>query len=288
MNPRVVFFGTPEFVISVVSALHEKGWLVGVVTAPDKKVGRKQVLTPTPIKQWALQHQIPVFAPEEFNQTLHSALSALNPTLFVVAAYGHLLPQFILDIPKNGSLNIHPSLLPKYRGPSPIQTAILNGDKVSGVSIIKMDKEMDHGPVIITKEIILSGQDTFVTLSKKMFESGADLLIKILPDFAAGKLPEKEQNHQEATFTHIITKEDGYFGIDNPPSPEKLDRMIRAYYPWPTAWTKWPFGPSTSLRAQGKNNKIVKFYPNRIVQMEGKKPMKIEEFLKGHPNFPIK
>lgn len=291
MSPRVVFFGTPDFVVPVVSALHEKGWLAGVVTAPDKKVGRTQILTPTPIKQWAIKHNVPVFAPEQLDQNLHSVLLTLNSSLFIVAAYGHLLPQFILDIPKNGSLNIHPSLLPKYRGPAPIQAAILNGDKISGVSIIKMDKEMDHGPVIITKEIILSDQDTFETLSKNMFEAGAGLLVKVIPNFVSGKAELKEQNHQLATFTHLIKKEDGYFKIDTPPSPEKLDRMIRAYYPWPNAWTKWPFDSFDKTQdkfAQGKNNKIVKFYPDKVVQIEGKKPMRIEEFLKGHPEFPIR
>lgn len=268
MNPRVVFFGTPEFVIPVVSALHKNGWLAGIVTTPDKKVGRKQTLTPSPVKQWALRHKIPVFAPEQLDQNL-------DPALFVLAAYGHLLPQFILDIPKFGALNIHPSLLPKYRGPSPIQSAILSGDKVSGVTIIRMDQKMDHGPIIFTKEISLSDRDTLESLSKQMFKVGADLLTKIIPDFIEGKIKLTPQNDKEATFTHLVKKEDGYFDINNPPSPEQLDKTIRAYYPWPNAWTRW-------------NNKIVKFYPNRIVQMEGKKPMKIEEFLKGHPDFPLK
>ncbi|OGE20292.1 methionyl-tRNA formyltransferase [Candidatus Daviesbacteria bacterium RIFCSPLOWO2_01_FULL_43_38] len=279
MEPRVIFFGTPDFVVPVVSALYEKDWLAGVVTAPDKKVGRKQILTSSPIKQWALKNQVPVLTADKFDQKIHSELTALNSTLFVIAAYGHLLPQFILDIPGCGSLNIHPSLLPRYRGPSPIQNAILAGDKTSGVSIIKMDEKMDHGPVLITKEISLSEQDTSETLSKKMFDVGADLLIKIIPDFITGKVKLKEQNHNQAFYTHIIKKEDGYFDINppagGPPSPEILDQIIRAYYPWPTAWTKW-------------NNKIVKFLPGALVQMEGKKPMPLEDFLRGHPNFPIK
>ena len=136
MEPRVIFFGTPDFVVPVVSALYEKDWLAGVVTAPDKKVGRKQILTSSPIKQWALKNQVPVLTADKFDQKIHSELTALNSTLFVIAAYGHLLPQFILDIPGCGSLNIHPSLLPRYRGPSPIQNAILAGDKTSWVSII--------------------------------------------------------------------------------------------------------------------------------------------------------
>ncbi len=275
MNPRIVFFGTPDFVIPILSLLYKKGWVAGVVTATDKKVGRKQLLTPSPVKKWANKNQIPVITADRFDENIISSLIALKPTLFVVAAYGHLLPQSVLDITKDNNLNVHPSLLPKYRGTSPIQNAILNGDKTSGVSIIKMDKEMDHGPVLSTREIRLSEQDTFESLSKKMFEVGADLLVEIIPDFIEGKIKLTPQNDNEATITHLIKKEDGYFDIDSPPSPLQLDRMARAYFPWPNAWTHW-------------NNKVVKFYPEKVVQIEGKKPMALQEFLLGHPDFPIK
>lgn len=301
---KVIFFGTPQFVVPVLKKLQDNFSLVGVVTAPDKKVGRTQLLTPSPVKLasqgLALEPSPAIITPEKFDEEMITQIKNLEPDLIVVAAYGHLIPQIILDIPKFRSLNVHPSLLPKYRGPSPIQNTILNGEKITGVTIIKMDEKMDHGPILYTKEISLSGQDNFETLSKKLFELGADLLIQIIPDFVAGKLKPKEQNHSKATFTHIIKKEDGYFDINNPPSPKILDRMIRAYYPWPTAWTHFRQGSSGQSR-------IVKFLPASshpelteghpelvsgsikfLVQMEGKKPVTLEDFLRGHPTFLIK
>ena len=203
--------------------------------------------------------------------------------LAVIAAYGHILTKEELEMPKFGCINVHPSLLPKYRGPSPIQSAILKGDKVSGVSIIKMDEEIDHGPVIYTTKIILSPKDNFESLSKKMFLLAGSVLPKIIKDFLERKLKTVNQNHSKATFTPHLTKEDGYFDIDNPPTVEKLDKMIRAYFPWPGVWCKWSFG-----FAQDKKMKIVKLLPNQMIQMEGKKPISLKDFLNGYPDFPIK
>jgi len=220
-----------------------------------------------------------------------------------VAAYGKIIPQFILDIPKYGALNIHPSCLPKYRGPSPIQTTILNGDKTSCITIIKMDAKMDHGPIVATREISLSEKDTFDSLSKMMFNEGAQLLTQIIPEFIEGKIQSVEQNHKNATFTKIIHKEDGYFDINNPPSPEKLDRMIRAFHPWPTVWTRWqgkivkllpscchPERSEGSLSSSETSSEILRSTQNDkfLVQMEGKKAVKLEDFLRGYPDFPIK
>lgn len=199
--------------------------------------------------------------------------------LAVVAAYGRILTPAELNAPKYGSVNVHPSLLPKYRGPSPIQSAILNGDKVSGITIIKMDEEVDHGPIIYQEEIELSDKDNFDFLSKKMFLRSAEVLPKIIEDFIQGKIQPKKQNHNEATFCKILTRESGYFDINPPagglPSSEILDRMIRAYYPWPGTWTRW-------------NGKIVKLHPGGVIQMEGKKAIPLRDFLNGYPNFPIK
>lgn len=300
---KVVFFGTPNFVIPVLEAIKDNFNLVGAVTAPDKPIGRKQILTPSPVKQ-ATSQDIPMITPEKLDSLVVQQLKQLQPDLLVVAAYGKIIPQNILDIPKFGALNIHPSCLPKYRGPSPIQTTILNGDKNSCITIIKMDAKMDHGPIVSTREIMLSEKDNFETLSKKVFDESAKLLTEIIPEYIEGKIKIQEQNHEKATFTKIITKEDGYFDINNPLSSEKLERMIRAYYPWPTTWTKW-------------NDKIVKFLPayshpelarpeqgrrvsgsklvdsglrqndKFLVQMEGKKPVKLEDFLRGYPEFPI-
>lgn len=283
---RVVFFGTPSFAVPVLEKLAQNFQLVGVVTAPDQKVGRKQLLTPSPVKLASSEvvwRGCKVLTPAKLDKEVAEQIQSLEPDLIVVAAYGKIIPQAILDIPKYGALNIHPSALPKYRGPSPIQAAILNGDKESAMTVIKMDQEMDHGPIISTKEIILSDQDTFGSLSKKMFEEAVALLVKIIPDFVAGKIKPVAQNHAMATFCATIKKEDGYFEITNPPSAEELDRMIRAYYPWPNAWTRWSFDST-----QDKNGKIVKFYPGGLVQMEGKKPVKLADFLHGYPAFPLR
>lgn len=195
--------------------------------------------------------------------------------LGVVAAYGRILTKEELDIPKYGFINIHPSLLPKYRGPSPIQQAILNGDKISGITIIKMDEEVDHGPILYQEQIELSDDDNFQTLSKKMFLRAAEILPKIIKDFVSGKITPHRQNKTMVLFCPKLTRESGYFDISSPPSPEKLDRMIRAYYPWPGVWIRW-------------NNKIVKFLPEGLIQMEGKKPISLKDFLNGYPDSPIK
>ncbi|KKR81107.1 MAG: Methionyl-tRNA formyltransferase [Candidatus Daviesbacteria bacterium GW2011_GWA1_41_61] len=272
----LVFFGTPSLVVPILQKLTEHFQVQGVVTAPDKPVGRKQILTSSPVAETAQKYGIPVLKPEKLDEEfIKNHLPFLNADLYIVAAYGKILPQQLFNIPRLGALNVHPSLLPKYRGSSPIPAAILNGDKVSGITIIKMDAKMDHGPILYTKEIRMSDQDTFDSLSIKMFEEAAEILIEVIPQYIKGKLTLKEQNHQAATFTKLITKKDGFFEITNPPSLDKLDRMIRAYYPWPTAWTRW-------------NNKVVKFLPEGLVQMEGKKPVKLEEFLRGYPNFPLK
>lgn len=215
-----------------------------------------------PIKEALAEHFTLVNSPSEAD-------------LGVVAAYGKILKKEELNTPKYGLINVHPSLLPKYRGPSPIQAAILNGDKVSGITIIKMDEEVDHGPIIYQESVELSSIDTFDTLSKKMFLRAAEILPQLIEDFRKGKVTPKEQNHREAAFCSMLTRESGYFNISNPPSPEALDRMIRAYYPWPGVWTKW-------------KGKIIKFYPEGKIQMEGKKVLTMKDFLNGYPDFSLK
>lgn len=206
----------------------------------------------------------------------YTLVDSLNEAdLAVVAAYGRILTKGELNTPKYGCINIHPSLLPKYRGPSPIQTAILNGDKTSGITIIKMDEEMDHGPLLYQESLELSSEDTFDSLSKKMFLRSAEVLPEIINKFVAGAIEDFAQDDKKATFCKLLTKESGYFDINNPPSTEQLDRMIRAYYPWPGTWTRW-------------NNKIVKFLPEGMMQMEGKKAILLKDFQNGYPDFPIR
>lgn len=221
----------------------------------------------------------PIKAELEKHFTLVDSLDEAD--LAVVASFGEILTKDQLNTPKYGCINIHPSLLPKYRGPSPIQTAILNGDKVSGITIIKMDEEVDHGPIIYQDTLDLSDSDNFQTLSKKMFLHAAEILPQIIKDFASGKINPKEQNHAEATYCERLSRKSGFIDINNPPSPEKLDRMIRAYYPWPGIWTYWEV-----QSAKGKVKRVVKFLPGGLIQMEGKKAISLPDFLNGYPNFP--
>ena len=262
---KVVFFGSSDFVRPVLESLNRNFEVVAVISAPG----------PNQVKELAQKEKIPVFTPESLDAGFASKLGKYKAELFVVASYGKIIPQPILDLADRGALNIHPSLLPKYRGASPIPQAILDGEKVSGISIIQMDAQMDHGPIIYQEKIRLSEKDTFDSLSKKMFARAAAILPRLINQFIAGGVKLKPQDHQAATYTKLIKKEDGYFDIGNPPSLEQLDKKIRAYYPWPGAWTLW----------QGKT---VKFLPGKMVQIEGKKATKLENFLNGYPNFLIK
>lgn len=224
----------------------------------------------------------PFVQPVKLELAKHFTLieSLKEADLGVVASYGRILTKDELDTPKYGFINIHPSLLPKYRGPSPIQQAILNGDKASGITVIKMDEEIDHGPIIYQEQIELSSNDNFDTLSKKMFLKAAEILPKVIEDYVAGKMKPAAQNHNQATFCERLTRESGYFDLNNPPSKELLDRKIRAYYPWPGVWSKWTMDNGQC--------KIVKFLPRGLIQMEGKKAMPLRDFLNGYPDFPLK
>ncbi|MDP3955386.1 MAG: methionyl-tRNA formyltransferase [bacterium] len=273
---KIIFFGTPNFVLPIPQALLEAGFeIAAVVTRVDKPVGRKQVLTPSPVKLWAQKHQIPILAPSKFDDNFRFSILDFSSDIGILTAYGQIIPQGIIDLFPKGMLVVHPSLLPKYRGASPVQASILAGDKETGVSIIKMDAEMDHGPIVAQLTEDIKPDDTPASLYDRLFKKSAESLVSILPDYLEGKIKLCEQDHSQATYTKILKKEDGYFSIDNPPPQDQLERSIRAYHPWPNVWTRW----------QGK---IIKFYPEKMIQMEGKKPVKLKDFLNGYPNFPFK
>lgn len=274
--PSVVFFGTTSLSAYILEELAKAGYEIkAVITTPDKPVGRKQIITPTPVSEKATELGFEVLKPAklrgEFTEIHRHDLVS---DLFVIAAYGKIVPQELLDIPARGTLNVHGSLLPKYRGASPIQAAILNGDKVTGPTIMLVDAEMDHGDILTTEEFQIAGDDTFESLEQKMAKTGAKLLIQTIPEYLDVSIKPIPQDHDQATYTKLITKEDGFFEIDSPPSAEDLDRMIRAYFPWPNVWTRW-------------NNKVVKFYPDGMMQMEGKNKVSQAEFKRGYPDWPL-
>jgi len=283
IKPKIVFIGTPDFAATILEATVRYSLFVVycVVTAPDKPVGRKQILTPPPVKISAQKYNIPVLQPEILANS-KSQITNYKPDLIIVAAYGQVLPKEILEIPKYGCLNVHPSLLPKYRGPSPIQTTILNGDKETGVTIILMDKKIDHGPIISNSKFkIQNSKFTYEELLKKLANLGAKLLIETIPKWINGEIKPKTQAESKATYTKILKKEDGK--IDWKKSAEEIERQVRAFYPWP--------GSFTFIK---KNNKVIRVKileaevskSNQLiikkVQPEGKKPMGFEEFKRGY------
>lgn len=234
---KIVFFGTSEFAVPALRALcGAKYEIAAVVTQPDKPAGRKQEPLPSPVKLAALELGLKVFQPHHLSSPPQAWGGQGEVDLYIVASYGKIIPKAVLDLPKFGTLNIHPSLLPKYRGPSPIQAAILNGDTETGVTIIKLDSEMDHGDIISNVKFQMSNDRIgYRELHDKLAGLGAELLIKILPDYVDGKITPKPQDHKKATFTKIIKKDDARIDWEKP--AQEIDAMARAYSNWPVAWT---------------------------------------------------
>ena len=305
---KIVFLGTHRLAQIVLEKLIDSQFKPQlVITGHDRKSGRGQILKSTPIKEIAQKNHLPVQEPKTLlDKDFVNTFRDFSPDLAILVAYGKIIPTEVLTIPKHGFLNIHPSLLPKYRGPSPIITAILEGETETGVTIIKLDEELDHGPIISQKAIKIQQSETTESLTGKLARIGAEQLIESLPDYLLGQIKLQEQDHSKATLTQKITKEDGFIDLAKPPDPTTLDRMIRAFYPWPSVWSKVP--PKARLAKGGKvksdKSIIIKFLPNIptilqtyrptnlptykptdlfLIQPEGKRPMTIKEFLNGYP-----
>ena len=239
MSPlRIIFFGTPEFAEIILEKLIQDKNLeiLAVVCAPDKPVGRKQILTSPLVKILAKKNNIPVLQPEKLDNQFINKLKKINPDLNIIAAYGKILPLEILEIPKYKSINIHPSLLPKYRGASPIQTAILNGDSETGVSIMLMDEKMDHGTILSKIQFPISNTYNYKILSEKLANASAELLIKTIPEYIFGKIKPVEQDHNQATFCKIIKKSDGE--INWRKSAQEIYNQYRAFAKWPGIYSE--------------------------------------------------
>lgn len=283
---KIIFLGNTKYSIIGAQIIHASYPISLFVTISDQLKGREKKLVPSPVKELALKLRVPYLETNQLSKEVIAKIQELNPDYIIVEDYRLILPLELLDIPKIASINVHHSLLPKYRGPSPAPSAILNGEKISGVSIIKMAEKVDAGVILAQQEYKLRTDETTDSLLTKLNGLGGKLVTKVISDYSKGDIKSKVQDDSEATFTKMIKKEDGYFDINNPPSSEKLDRMIRAYYPWPNVWTKWCV--SYARKASPCEAKIIKFYPGGLIQMEGKKPAKIEDFLRGYPNFPLK
>jgi len=298
---KLVFFGTPDFAVQSLEALvHSHHEVAGVVTQPDRPKGRGRKVVASPIKRLAQERGLSVFQPEkasspEFVQKLHE----LGPDLIVVAAYGEILKRDVLQAPVRGSINVHASLLPKYRGSSPIQAAIINGDEVTGVTIIQMDERMDTGDILGQTEVPIDVNDTASTLHDKLAQVGARLLVETVDQIERGTIVRTPQDDEAATYTKRLRKEDG--AIDWNVPADRLHNFVRAMNPWPVAYTRggkfriWMTSvpseqletaePGTVMRVD-EGELLVATLEGAVrierIQVAGSRPMSAEEFLRGH------
>ena len=292
--------GTPDFAVPSLKKLIEKGYDVKlVVTQPDKPAGRGKKVTPPPVKVVAEKAGIPVYQPEKVkeNSKLKKKLLEIEPDLIVVAAYGKILPEWLLNLPKHGTINVHASLLPKYRGASPIQWALLNGEEETGVTIMKVIPELDAGDIISQKRVKIEKEDNAKTLHDKLSEVGAELLVETIPLYISGKLKPVPQREEEATYCPQIKKEMGK--IEWSESAEKIFNKIRAFTPWPSAYTTFRGKRVKILKAEpvegsGRPGEVIKAGRELTVatgkgalrierlRPEGRKEISGEEFVRGY------
>lgn len=301
---RIVYMGTPDFAaVSLKKLIDEQFDVVGVFTQPDKPKGRGMKLAPCETKMVAVEHGLPVFQPEKLRDgTALEILKELQPDILVVVAYGRLLPNDILELPKYGAINVHGSLLPKYRGSAPIQRAVLSGDKITGVSTMYLAEEMDAGDVIYTAETEIGEFETSAQLFDRLADMGAELLVKTLKDIENGTAPRTPQNHAEATFAPPLQKTE--CPIDWNKTPRQIIKHVYGMQTWPVA-TAVIDGGEFKIHAAAYTENRTEKVPGEIVsagkqgieiacaggetvmitelQAAGKKRMKASDYLLGHP-----
>lgn len=304
---RVIFMGTPDFSVGALKALAENGYeIAGVVTQPDKPRGRGKASAMTPVKEAALELGLTVYQPSRVReQSFMDTVRALNPDVIVVSAFGQIIPKALLELPRYGCVNIHASLLPKYRGAAPIQWAVMDGEPISGVTIMQMDEGLDTGDMLAKTEVPLEPDETGGSLFDKLSRAGAELLIRTLPALEQGTLtPEKQPLESPTAYARMIRKEDGR--IDWNLEAEAIERRIRGLNPWPSAYTEltgkilkiWRAEvlpkesgqtPGTVTEA-GKGGFCVQTGKGVLrlleVQLEGKKRMDAQAFLRGFHAVP--
>ncbi len=250
--------GSPRYAEIILWELNERFDVVGIITQPDKRAGRGRSIQSPPVKVFAKEKGIPFLQPKKLAaEEVLSVLSEWEPHIIVVAAYGKILRSQILELPRFGCINVHASYLPKWRGASPIQAAILNGDQTAGVTIMKMDEGIDTGDIITQKEVEISESETAASLTEKMATIGAKLLVDTLPRYINGEIFPKKQLSKNATYAGLIKKQDGLLNFQK--SAEELERQVRAYDPWPICYFNW-------------NGKNVKVYNVRVLISHHLKP----------------
>lgn len=250
MDIRVIFMGSPEFALPSLQALHMHTNLVGVVTQPDRQAGRGRKLTPSPVKNLADDLEVEVFQPKTLRtEDAYAKLKHWAPDVIVVAAFGQILKENILGLPNYGCINVHASLLPRWRGAAPINAAILNGDPETGITIMKMDAGLDTGPILTKRAIPINQTDTAGSLSEKLAQLGSELLIETLPKYISGKISPIPQPDEGSTYAPMLSKKDGELDFNQ--AAVFLSRKVRAFEPWPGTYTYWKDQPL----------KILKCYP---------------------------
>ncbi len=304
---KIIFLGTPQFSSVCLEKLVVNNYLPTlVITNPDRPAGRGLKITQSPVSQMAKNYNLPVIKPTRIIET-QEEIKKIAPDLLIVVAYGQYLPPTILKIPKYGTINVHPSLLPKYRGPSPIQSAILNGDKKTGVTIILVNEEMDGGDILTQEEFLINKNYQYQELLTQLAKQGSELLIKTIPKWIEGKIKPKKQSNK-AIYSPILNKCDGKIDWKNPAI--RIERQVRAFNPWPGAYTYFTF-PETKkekilkileggIQEQTKNGPFGlpgktyvgtngtiaiqtgrDFFLIKKFQIEGGEPIKTEEYLKN-------
>ena len=296
----LVFFGSQQLAADILEIIIRSGRfdLKAVVTQPDRPTGRKQEIKPEPIQKLAERHGWPVLQPEKLTE-LVPTLRALAADIFIVFHYGSILPQEIIQLPRYGTVNLHPSLLPKYRGASPIRSAIVDGHAETGLTIMLMDEQMDHGPILAQKKMAISPDDTAETFTRRLIPVAGDLLLRTIAGWVDGAIQPRAQNDKDATFCKLLARQDGEI---NWPSPAQvIYDQYRGLTGWPGVFTFWngrrlkiikmksAVEPAPAGQAVVKNGKIYvgagdgRSLEILELQIEGKKPITPEQFLSGHP-----
>jgi methionyl-tRNA formyltransferase len=301
-NYKIIFFGSSEFALPALELLLEQGWNVtGVITQPDRPKGRELEPAATPVKNFAKKRHLSVMSFDNLSsQDARSKIMKCSADLAVVASYGQIIPASIFNASRLGFLNLHPSLLPKYRGPAPIQFVLLNGERKTGVTIISLDDKMDHGPIVAQEDEIIKPEDDFQTLHDRLARHAAKLLLKIMPGWIMGDLKPKAQDERSATYTKILTRDDGRINWKNTASA--ITQRIKALTPWPGMWTELDGLRYKIYKAEAETLPIqllpgeIRFTANEIyagcgnqtalkitlLQPAGKKVMGPKEYIMGH------
>ncbi len=302
-KPRVVFFGSSDFSVPSLASIAPFTNLT-VVTRPDAARNRGLSVSKTSVRARADELSIPVATPHRIDARFVEYFRRLKPDVAVLVSYGKILPDTVLDVPRHGFINVHASLLPLHRGPSPIAGALLSGDKETGITIIRLDEKMDHGPILAQRSTAIAPHERRKDLEPRLARLGADLLAPTLKDYLAGAVIPREQQHELATYTKLLTRESGVINWTSP--AVAIERMVRAYDPWPGTSTQWNGVPIKIIdgaaltedqqpaEAPGtvlfRNDRVViacgeGYFECTLIQPANKKPMDPRSFLQGHPSF---